>query len=133
MPITPQSIKLTFDVAAQNVLADYDIKKKRSRKWAERRITHHLLPFFGGKRLSAISTVDIRAFIAKRQAATTSVQHAHDVTRKDGTIRHVPERRHPIAGVSAGEINRELALLKRAFRLAVEDGVYHGRVPRSRC
>ena len=34
------------------------------------------------------------------------------------------------AGASHAEINRELAIVKRAFRLAVEGEKYHGRVPK---
>src|SRR4029079_18378393 len=39
---------------------------------------------------------------------------------RDGTIRHVPERRQTITGVSNAEINRELTTLKRMFNLALQ-------------
>jgi len=54
-----------------------------------------LLPFFGGRRMSTITTADIRAFIAHRQAP---VQH------DDGT---------ETPGASHAEINRELAVIRR--------------------
>jgi hypothetical protein len=50
------------------------------------------------------------------------VRAAHDVTLKDGTVRHVPEQRRPIAGVSNAEINRELQALKRIFSVAIKSG-----------
>ena len=53
--------------------------------------------------MAAITTPDIRAYIATRQAPATN----------DGT---------PKPGASNAEINRELAILKRAFRLAVQAG-----------
>ena len=60
----------------------------------ERRFRKHLLPFFEGHRASAITTSHVRRFITVRQEA----------------------------GASNAEINRELAALKRAFSLAVNDG-----------
>jgi integrase len=74
------------------VLDDYRINGKRTLRDAEHRINKHLTPFFGGKRATAISTADIQAFIAVRQAA----------------------------GASKGEINRELTLVRRAFNLGLQ-------------
>jgi len=54
----------------------------------------HLDDFFGGQRALGLTTGRIREFIANRQAD----------------------------GASNGTINRELALLRRMFNLAVEDG-----------
>jgi integrase len=59
----------------------------------------HLTPAFKGKRLLSITTPLIRAFIADRLAA----------------------------GASNGEVNRELACLKRMFTLAVHAGKLHGK------
>ena len=53
-----------------------------------------------------ITTADVRRFIAERQAP---------ITDADGTILH--------SGASNAEINRELAILKRAFSLAIKDGL----------
>jgi integrase len=102
VPITARSTRLTFDDAAKDVIADYAVNGKRSKDDLERRITLHLTPYFGAKRLSAISVADVRAFAARRLEA----------------------------GASHGEVNRELAIVKRAFRLAVEAEKYHGRVPK---
>jgi len=67
----------------------------------QRRIDKHLTPVFGGKPLRAISSADLRAFAARRLEAKAS----------------------------PAEINRELAIVRRAFRLAVQGERYHGRVP----
>ena len=61
----------------------------------ERRIRLHLLPHFGGKRLAAITTADVNAFILKRQKDVMVVG--------EGDERE--ERRY-----SNGEINRESAV-----------------------
>jgi integrase len=103
VPITANSTRLTFDDAVKDVVADYTVNGKRSKDDVQRRITLHLMPYFGGKRLSAISVADIRAFAATRLAD----------------------------GASHAEINRELAIVKRAFRLAIEAEKYHGRVPKT--
>jgi hypothetical protein len=90
---------------------------RRSRDEVERRIQLHLEPYFGGWRMTDITTPDVRDYIVQRQASTEIVRRAHDVKRKDGTIRRVPEQRRTIAAVSNAEINRELTILKRMFTL----------------
>lgn len=102
VPITAKSTRLTFDDAAKDVVTDYTVNAKRSTSNVERRITLHLTPYFGGRRLSTITTADLRAFAGERLKA----------------------------GASPAEINRELAIVRRAFRLAVADDKYHGRVPK---
>ncbi len=79
---------------AADVVADYKVNKKRTLGDVERRVDSHLTPFFGGRRMAAITTADLRTFIDERQAAKAS----------------------------NAEINRELAIVKRAFRLAVQGG-----------
>ena len=104
IPVSPALTKLTFDEAVQDVLSDYTVNGKKTKDDVERRINKHLTPFFGGKRLSAITAADVRAFTARRLDA----------------------------GATHGEINRELAIVRRAFRLAVGDERYHGHVPKIR-
>jgi integrase len=101
-PITAKSTRLTFDDAVQDVIVDYTVNAKRSIGELKRRNTLHLVPYFGGRRLSTITTADLRAFTSRRLAA----------------------------GAAPAEINRELAIIRRAFRLAVEADRYHGRVPK---
>jgi hypothetical protein len=102
VPITAKSTRLTFDEAAADVATDYTVNAKRSKGELDRRIALHLTPAFGGRRLSSITTSDLRAFVAKRLDAKAA----------------------------PAEINRELAIVRRAFRLAVADDKYHGRVPK---
>jgi len=121
-PITPAQFKLTFDDAAKTVLDDFRANGKRSLKVVERRIEKHLMPFFGGRRLSDISGDLVLAYIAKRQADTEIVRKAYEVKAKEGTVRHVPEQTRTIARVSNAEVNRELQVLKRCFSLALKHG-----------
>jgi integrase len=105
-PVTPKIGRLTFDDAAADLLNDYTTNGKRSIEVVERRVTKHLTPFFGGRRMSDITTSDVRAYVAHRQ--------------RQGIVHHRTGKR--IGDVSNAEINRELALLKRMFTLATQDG-----------
>lgn len=98
--VTPQIGRLRFDEAAGDVVADYKVNGQKSIDSVERRIRKHLLAFFGGYRMTNITTADIRVFIARRKTPMAT---------PDGRI---------LPGASNAEINRELAILKRAFRLA---------------
>ena len=99
IPIVPQMGKILFDDAADDLLNDNQTNGKKTYDHAERRIDLHLKPAFTGKRLLGISTAHIRAYAAARKTA----------------------------GAKNATINRELALLKRMFSLAVKDGKLHGR------
>ncbi len=105
VPISPRQFKLTFDEAAQTVVNDYTANGKKSLAVVQRRIDKHLLPYFGGIKLSDISAAHVLAYIAHRQA--------QGIVAKDGTRRD---------DVSNAEINRELQVLKRCFSLAVKHG-----------
>ena len=121
VPVTPKIGRLRFEEAAADVLTDYRINGKRSLDDVERRITKHLAPFFGGRRLATLTTADIRTYVATRQAAEEVIRRAYHRKRKDGTTWTVPERRRPSAGASNAQINRELTILKRIFNLAVQN------------
>ena len=108
-PITPKIGRLTFDDAAADLLNDYRTNGKRSLTVVERRVNKHLTPFFRGRRTGDITTSDVRAYVAHRQ--------------QQGIVAHKGKRKGTrIADVSNAEINRELALLKRMFTLATQDG-----------
>ena len=92
IPIDPTMNRITFEEAAADVVNDYQANGKRSLKDATRRIALHLQPAFAGRRMIGITTADVRAYIAARQDAKAS----------------------------NATVNRELALLKRAFSLAVK-------------
>jgi integrase len=94
VPVSPAIGRLRFEAAADDLTNDYKTNKRRSLEHVERRIGLGLQPWFGGRRMSAITTADIRAYIADRQEK----------------------------GASNATINRELAALKRMFTLAIQAG-----------
>ena len=94
LPLGPKVGRIRFEEAAVDILNDYQVNGKRSLTEVRGRIRRHLEPFFGKRRLTAISTPDVRRYIKQRQdeeAANAS-------------------------------INRELAALKRMFSLALQAG-----------
>jgi integrase len=94
VPVTSRMGRLKFDEAVQAVVADYKMNGRDTVKHVERRIKLHLGPAFAGLRMSAITTAKLTAYAVDRQTA----------------------------GASNAEINRELAIVKRAFRLAMQAG-----------
>lgn len=87
--------KLTIKEATDDVITDYKTNGRKSLRDVTAKTALHLLPFFGERRrMTSITTADLRLFIAERQEA----------------------------GAKAAEINRELAILRRAFNLAVQAG-----------
>src|SRR5690349_7312420 len=119
LPVTPKIGRLRFEEAAQDVINDYRVNGKRSLEVVERKIAKHLSPFFGGRRMAAITTADVRTFIVERQAATHTTSKACVRRLPDGRTINIRERVRAITGVSNGEINRELGILKRTFNLAI--------------
>lgn len=108
-PVTPKIGKLTFEEAAADLLNDYRVNGKRSLVVVERRVKKHLTPYFEGCKMANVTTSDVRAYIAHRQ--------------EQGILSAKGRRKgERIGDVSNAEINRELALLKRMFSLAVQDG-----------
>jgi len=116
VPVLPKRDKITFDDAAQDLLNDYRSNGKRSLDSCERRLRKHVAPFFGGRRLAGITTADIRSYIVKRQADLVVTKKAR-MSRIGDEWNEVPAVTRP---VSAAEVNRELALLRRIFTLAVQ-------------
>ncbi len=105
-PVTPTMGRMTFEEAAADLLNDYRVNGKRSLVVVERRVRKHLTPFFEGRKMATLTTVDVRAYVAHRQ--------------RQGVVHHRTHER--IGDVSNAEVNRELALLKRMFTLAVQAG-----------
>src|SRR4051812_45854503 len=56
IPIVPQMGRITFEDAAQDMLNDYKVNKKKSHDHVKRRIEFGLTPFFKNKRLISITT-----------------------------------------------------------------------------
>jgi integrase len=86
--------RVTFEEAAADLINDYTTNKRRSLRVVRLRLRKHLTPVFGHRRLMTITTVDVRAYTARRQ----------------------------VAGASNATINRELIVLKRMCTLAMQAG-----------
>jgi integrase len=86
--------RLTFRTAVRDLLDDYCLNHRRSLPDVQRHIRLHLAPFFGRRRLAAITTVDLRRYVLSRQRE----------------------------GARNATINRELSVLKRTFALALAAG-----------
>src|SRR5215475_4303136 len=100
-PLFVSADKLTYDDLAKDFIRDYEVNGHRSVGKAKKSV-ERLTEFFGGWRAVNITTQDVRTYVETRQRA----------------------------GFSNGSINRELAALKRAFRLAVKARVLsHDHVP----
>jgi integrase len=118
IPIDPTVGRITFDEAAADLLNDYQANRRVTYADAKRRIKKHLAPFFGNQRMITITTTELRAFVAKRLADGTPVRRKRESRANDG-VSGPDAPRQPVA---AGEINRELTVLKRMFSLAVQAG-----------
>jgi integrase len=94
LPVTQKTGTVKLNELFDDVITDWKTNGRRTVCDLERRIKQHLLEFLYGKRAESISTADVRKFILLRQEQ----------------------------GASNAEINRELAILRRAFTLAVENG-----------
>jgi integrase len=94
LPVAPRMNKFRFAEAADNIQRDYKSNGKKSADSVERRLRLHLTPAFGDWLMANITTSDIRAYIEKRQEE----------------------------GASNAAVNRDLAILKRMFNLAIQDG-----------
>jgi|SRR5579862_1460570 len=90
---------VTFLSAVRDVLDDYRLNRRRSLADVERHIRLHLLPFFGRRRMAAITTADVRRYVARRRGE----------------------------GAKNATVNRELSVVKRAFSLAIATGTLASR------
>lgn len=93
----PGADRVSFEDMAKDFINDYVVNGKRSLDVARRRVEKHLARFFGGKKAHDITPAEVRAFITARQEE----------------------------GAAAGEINLELAALKRMFNLALQTEKIH--------
>jgi hypothetical protein len=92
-PMLPRADRVRYDEAAADLRQHYEATGTRGLEEADYRLAH-LKAFFTGRRLASIGPADATAYVAKRQAEKAS----------------------------NGTINRELAVLNRALRLAYENG-----------
>jgi len=98
-PATKNSRRMRFEDGADDILADYKVNQKKTLDHLQRRLDLHLSPWFRGRRLAAITSTEIRAYVAHR----------------------IDEK------ASNAEINRELAIVKRIYSLAIKAGKLFNR------
>jgi integrase len=96
LPVTspPTDGAISFADAADDLLNDYRMNRRRSLRTVTLRVNKHLRPAFGHDSLAAITTARLRLYITGRQAE----------------------------GASNATVNRDLITLKRMFTLAVQSG-----------
>ncbi len=87
----PQVARTTFEDLVAGIRQDYSVNERKTMRRLEDYI-QHLTPYFSRLRASAITTDKIKGYIEKRRAE----------------------------GAANGTINRELACLKRMFRIALQ-------------
>jgi hypothetical protein len=85
---------VTFDDAAADLVNDYVVNKRRSLRTLRIRLDKNLTPYLQHRRLASITTADVRAYAAHRQAE----------------------------GATNATINRDLIALKRLCTLAQQAG-----------
>lgn len=102
LPVTAALGKIRFEAAAQALETDYANNDRRSAGAVERRIRLHLQPVFGGWKMADITPAAIKDYTHTRRTE----------------------------GAANGTVNRELALLKRMFILAIDGGqlVYRPKI-----
>ena len=92
--VTARVNQVTFADAAADLIHDYTTNQRRSLRVVQLRLTKHLTPVFGHRRLMTITTTDARAYTARRLAQ----------------------------GASNASVNRDLIILKRMCTLAMQAG-----------
>jgi integrase len=94
VPFSPAMARLKFDAAMADLETEYTVNKRDSLEHLKRRIKLHLKPWFSGRRMASIRMADITAYVEHRQKQNAA----------------------------AASINRELAIIKRAYTLAIRGG-----------
>ena len=91
-PVVPKVEQVRFSELTDLVVANYKLKDRRTVESVEGRIKNHIAPFFGNARAVDVTSDRIVAFAVARREK----------------------------GASNAEINRELAIIRRAFRLGIK-------------
>ena len=94
VPFSPSMARFKFDEAMADLETEYTVNQRDSLSHLKRRIALHLAPWFRGRRMAKITSADVNAYVKRR--------HENDA--------------------AAASINRELAILKRAYTLAIRAG-----------
>lgn len=83
-----------FTDCLEDVARDQEVNERRDVRHTRSRITQHLAPFFDGYHVGEVTTALVRQYSSQRKAA----------------------------GAAAATLNRELAIIRRAVRLAARNG-----------
>lgn len=97
--VSPTLGRLTFDQAVAAVETDWLMNDRDTVAELQARIVNHLRPYFGGRRMAAITTAEIAGYATARKTA----------------------------GAKNATINNELAIIRRAFTLAIRTGLLLAR------
>ena len=99
-----------MDELLDDLLLDYQVNGKAV-PFAKNIVENHLRPYFGRRRAASIGTDDIKRYVLFRRSTN------------QGTFRYRGRRSEPVPKcvrpAANATINRELALLKRAFHLGL--------------
>ena len=99
VPVRPKMDRVKFWELTQDVVTDYKNNNLRSLEDLETRLRLHVLPYFGEARAVNITPGDIEKYKLQRKEE----------------------------GAANATINRELAVVKRAFQLAIDQGKLIGK------
>lgn len=124
VPVGPTIGRIRWEEAVTDLETDYSNHDQSSLDDAMRRVRLHLTPVFTGRRLATITAAEIQTYVKRRRAETYRIKKAVIELRDGVPHEREPEVRRPY---SNGQINRELAILKRIFNLAIELGKLHYR------
>lgn len=92
--VTPKVGQFRFDALTKLVITDYTVNEYDSTALTTSRVKNHLEPYFGSRRAASIKTSDLKDYVAHRKAQ----------------------------GAKNATICRELAIVRRGFKLAMQDG-----------
>src|SRR5437667_10185183 len=67
LPVTSSMGKLKYEEARDDFQNDHKANKRRENKKLEQRIAKHLSPCFKNRRMSEITSADVRAYVVQRQ------------------------------------------------------------------
>lgn len=121
--------RVTFEDLVEGFLADLKANGRKTLAEAKRTVENHLAPFFHGRRAHEITTTDVNRFIAERRETLKPQQMRKPRRSKSGANESPVCEPEKLATYSAAQVNKELAALRRMFRLAIDAGRIH-KAPR---
>ncbi len=99
IPISSKPNTVLFGELCADLRNEYIVNKRKSLAALDVRMERHIVPVFGERKASQITTAMIRSYIVRRQSEMVKGRHTKNAT-----------------------IKRELETIGRAFRLAVQGG-----------